>query len=358
MSDPARGESAAPRARHRVRRAVLLGPLALVIAGMAAWCSLFISVSPLPGAPLRMAMAIAFPLATLALFVLSRRRARSLLIFLAMFAAVATWYFAMRPSHDRDWVPDVARLPSATVNGNLVTIRDIRNFDYRSEADFTPAYYDKTFDLDRLQSLDLLCVYWGSPSIAHVIASFGFDGGDFVAFSIELRPRKGQIRSTLRSLFRNYELIYVVADERDVIRVRTNYRVPEEQVYLYRVRLPIENQRKLFLSYAAAVDSLSRTPQWYNLITDNCTTGVLERTKDYERRGRYNWKVLLSGYAGEYAYECGMLDTSMPFAELRERSLVNAKAKAADQAADFSLRIREGLPMPKPYTMEEFLAGN
>jgi hypothetical protein len=247
-------------------------------------------------------------------------------------------------------------LPSATVDGKLVTIKNIRNFEYRSETDFTPRYHDRTFDLDKLRSVDLICVYWGSPSIAHVMASFGFEGGDFVAFSIELRPEVGEAWSMLRSFFRNYELTYVVADERDVIRLRTSYRDPREQVYIYRTRLPIENQRKLFLSYVAKVDELSRKPQWYNTLNDNCTTGVLQRAGAYERRARYSWKILLSGYAAEYAHECGLLDTSLPFDELSRRCLVNAKAEAAGDAEDFSVRIREGLPLPGPYTMQEFLS--
>jgi hypothetical protein len=266
-----------------------------------------------------------------------------------------TWYFSLSPSNDRQWAPEVAVLPTATVNGNQVEIRTIRNFDYRSETDFTPRYYDKTFNLDLLQSVDLICVYWGNPAIAHIMVSFGFAGDDFVAFSIEMRKEKGEAGSLLRSFFREYELIYVVADERDVIRVRTNYRQPREQVHIYRTRLPIEDQRKLFLSYVAKVNELARRPEWYNTLDDNCTTGALRRTHAYKHRGHYTWKVLLSGYVAEYAYELGMLDTSKPFAELSERCLVNARAELADEAKDFSLRIRDGIPLPDPYTMQEFL---
>jgi hypothetical protein len=277
-------------------------------------------------------------------------------MFLVAFVALVVWFFAIPPSNHRRWAPEVAVLGSATVDGSLVTIRNIRNFEYRSETDFTPRYYDKTFDLERLQSVDLICVHWGSPAIAHIIASFGFGGSDFVAFSIEMRPEEGEVRSMARSFFRNYELVYVVADERDVIRLRTRYREPREQVYIYRTRLPVENQRKLFLSYVAKVQDLSTTPEWYNALVDNCTTGVLERIGAYGGRARYNWKVLLSGFAAEYAYECGMLEASLPFSELRQRCLVNARAEAADGDEDFSVRIREGLPAPSPYTLEEFLS--
>ncbi len=336
---------------------LLIVLLSIVVAGMTGWGTLFLWLSPMPLAPLRAVMAGAFAIGTLASFVLLKRRWRTLLVFLAVFAVLVVWYFSIRPSNDREWAPEVAVLPTATVNGNLVEIRNIRNFDYRTETEFTPRYYDKTFDLDKLQSADLICVYWGSSAIAHVMGSFGFGGDDFVAFSIEMRNEKGEANSMVKSFFRKYELIYIAADERDVIRVRTNYRRPPEQVYVYRTRLPIEDQRKLFLSYVAKMDELSHTPEWYNTLEDNCTTGVLQRTRAYKGRGRYNWKVLLSGYAAEDGYDLGMLDTSIPFAELRERSLVSAKAEAADKAEDFSLRIREGIPKPEPYTMQEFLSG-
>ncbi len=338
----------------RLLMVLLILLIALLVAGMTAWATLFLWLSNVPGAPLRVAMAGLFAIGTVASFAFLKRRWRTLLAFLIVFAVFVIWYYSIPASNDRQWAPEVAVLPIVTVNGNLVEIKNIRNFDYRTETDFTPRYYDKTFDLDKLQSADLICVYWGSAAIAHVIASFGFAGDDFVAFSIEMRKEKGEASSMLRSFFRKYELIYVVADERDVIRVRTNYRQPPEQAHVYRTRLPIENQRKLFLSYVAKVDELSRTPEWYNTLEDNCTTGVLQRTHAYKGRGRYNWKLLVSGYVAEYGYDLEMLDTSMPFAELRERCLVNSKAELADKADDFSMRIRNGIPLPEPYTLQEF----
>jgi hypothetical protein len=331
--------------------------VAALVAGLTAWGAGFLWLANVPSPPLRAAMAIVFVIGTLASFALLKHRWRTVAGFLVVCAALLVWYYSISPSNDRRWAPEVAVLPTATVNGNLVEVQNIRNFDYRTATDFTPRYYDKTFDLDTLQSVDLISVHWGSPAIAHLMISFGFGDDDFVTFSIEMRKEKGEAGSMLRSrsLFRKYELTYVVADERDVIRVRTNYRQPREQVHVYRNRLPLEYQRKLFLSYVAKVNELSRSPEWYNTLEDNCTTGVLERTHAYKGRARYNWKVLASGYAAEYAYELEMLDTSMPFAELRERCLVNAKAELFDRADDFSVRIRDGIPMPEPYTMEEFL---
>ncbi len=327
----------------------------LLVAGMTAWGTLFLWLSNIPFAPVRAAMAGLFAIGTVAAFAFAKRRRRPLVAFLIVFAALVGWYHLIRPSNDRLWAPEVSVLPEATVSGNLVEIRNIRNFDYRTANDFTPRYYDKTFDLDKLRSGDLVSVHWGSPAIAHVFVSFGFEGDDFVAFSIEMRKEQGEAGSMLRSFFRKYELIYIAADERDVIRVRTNYREPREQVYIYRTRVPTEDLRKLFLSYAMKIDQLTRRPEWYNTIEDNCTTGVLSRARSaYKGRGRYNWKVLLSGYAAEYAYGLGMFDTGMSFDELRERGHVNARAEHADQVDDFSLVIREGIPQPAPHTLEEF----
>lgn len=349
-------EAARPALTRRLLGIILIAVVALIVVGMTGWGALFLYCLGLPG-PLRLTLAAAFVLGVIASFVLLRNRRHALLIFAVACAALLTWYFSRRPSNDRNWAPSVAVLPTATVNGDLIEIKNIRNFDYRTAAEFTPRYYDKTFDLTKLESADLICVYWGMPAIAHVMASFGFGGDDFVAFSIEMRNEEGEANSMLRSFFRNYELICIAADERDVIRVRTNYRSPHEQAYLFRTRLPIEDQRKVFLNYVQTIDELSRTPQWYNTIDDNCTTGVLKQTRGYKRRARYNWKILLSGYADEDAYELGMLDTSIPLAELRARGLVNKRAQAANQSADFSLRIREGVPLPPPMTMEEYLAG-
>jgi Domain of unknown function (DUF4105) len=337
-------------------KGLLIAFMVLIVAGMTGWGALFLWLSNLPSEPMRIGLAWIFVVGTLAAFAMFRRRWRTLLVFLAVFAALVIWFYSIPPSNDRNWAPEVAALPTATINGNKVTIKNIRNFDYRSVTDFTPRYYDKTFDLDKLQAVDLISVTWGMPRIAHIMVSFWFGGNDYITFSIEMRNRKDQPNSMVRSFFRNYELIYIAADERDVIGVRANYRDPHELVRIYRTRMPVENQRKLFLSYVDKIDSLSRRPEWYNTLKDNCTTGVLQRVESYNTKASYNWKILVSGYTAEFVYDRGGLDSSMPFAELAQRCLVNDKAEAADKDPEFSTRIREGLPLPAPMTMQEFLA--
>ena len=229
-----------------------------------------------------------------------------------------------------------------------MTLHNIRLLRYRTETDFERHYYDKTFDLARLEEVDLIAVYWMGDDIAHVMVSFGFGGEDFVTVSIETRKERGEGYSTLKGFFKQYELIYVVGDERDLIRVRTDFREPPEDVYVYRTRMPPENRRALFLEYVRQINALHARPQWYNTLTTNCTTNVVRHTRAYGGLARYNWRVLLSGHAPRYAYDLGGLDTSLPFEELRRMSLVNPKARAAGDAPDFSRRIREGLPLPAP----------
>jgi hypothetical protein len=238
----------------------------------------------------------------------------------------------------------VAVLPYATISGDLVTVHNIRNFDYRTETDFTPAYYDRTFDLRRLDRVDLLAVYWMGPAIAHVFMSFGF-GDQHLPISIEVRKTRSKEYSTIPGFFRQYELYYVVADERDVIRVRTNYRKsPPEEVYMFRVLGPLENSRRVFLDYMRDINTLKTQPRFYNTLTTNCTTMIFAHTTVNPGHLPLSWKILLSGYVPEYVYEQGHFDQSLPFAELKRRGHINAVAQAADKAADFSQRIRAGLP--------------
>jgi hypothetical protein len=182
-------------------------------------------------------------------------------------------------------------------------------------------------------------------AIAHIMVSFGF-AGDHVAFSIETRKEKGEAYSSIAGFFKQYELIYVVGDERDLIRVRTNYRRPEELAYLYRTRMNPTNARRLFLEYTQRINQLRERPEFYDTLTTNCTTDVWSLAHALSDQVPLDWRVLLSGYFPEYAYDLGSLDTSLPFAELKRRSLINDKAQPADQDPNFSERIRESLPRP------------
>lgn len=335
-------------ARIRIRSIVGGLLLGLLVAGMTAWGALALYYSDLESANLRLALGGIFSLAGLVAIAgifMRRQRWKAISGFLVLLSVLVVWWSNIKPSNDRIWQPEVARLAYADIQGDRVTVHNIRNFDYRSETDFTPAYYDKTFDVRKLQSVDLVAVYWMGPAIAHTFVSFGFEGGDHLAVSIETRKEAGEDYSTIKGFFKQYELYYVVADERDVIRVRTNYRKnPPEDVYVYRVYGPIENGRRLFLEYMHRISKLKKEPEFYNTLADNCTTGIWMNARINPGHPRLSWKILASGYVPEYLAEAGRLAPGVPFAELQRAGHVNARAQAADQAADFSRRIRIGVP--------------
>jgi hypothetical protein len=329
-------------------RSLLLIILGAALAALVAWGGLVIAFSPIVGESLRLPISAAWSLcgiAALAAYTRRRWRGRAVMAVLAGFAVVAVEWSMLTPSNERDWQRDVAVLPSATIAGDSVTIRNIRNIDYRSETDFDVRYYDKTFNLKELDSVDLIAAYWMGPAIAHTMLSFGFGGKDFVAISIETRKERSQAYSAVKGFFRQYELIYVVADERDVVRLRTDYRKnPPEDVYLYRLNVEPEDARRGFLEYMRAINELVRRPAWYNTASSNCTGNIWVHAAVNPGRVPFSWKILLSGFVPEYLYEMNRLVPGVPFDELRAKGLINMRARAADQSADFSRRIREGVP--------------
>jgi uncharacterized protein DUF4105 len=331
-----------------IARQALRIVVGLVVAGTTAWGAAAIYYSNLPRASLRSGLALAFVVGTALAFLLLPRRRRTLAGFAVVFVLLVTWWLLIPASNDRDWQPEVAVTPWAELDGERVTIHGVRNFDYHTETEFVPRWEDRTYDLRALDSADLVAVYWAGHAIAHIMVSFGFQGKDYLAVSIETRKERGESYSTIAGFFKQYELVYVVADERDVIRVRTTYRQPQEDVYLYRLRTPRENIRRVFLDYLRVMNALRAHPRFYNTLTTNCTTGVLLHARVNPESPPLSWKVLLSGYAPEYLYDLGRLDMTRPFPELEQMSRVNARAHAADGDPAFSQRIREGLPFPAP----------
>jgi len=266
----------------------------------------------------------------------------SLLIHSVVFLAVLLWWFNIQPSNDRNWQADVSKLAHAEIAGNLVTMHNIRNFSYHSEFDYSPDYYDKTFDLNKFQGVDLFAVYWMGPAIAHVVLSFDFGGNNRLAISIEARKEEGEGYSTIKGFFRQYELMYIVADERDVIGLRTNYRKdPPEHVYRYRIKGPIEAGKRLFLKYVDRINSLYENPTFYNSLLNNCTTTIWLNSREVNPHNiPFSWKILLSGYVPEYLYESGRLDQQISFAELRNQGYINKLLKGRKISPLFSSIIR------------------
>ncbi len=285
-------------------------------------------------------------LGSIAAFIWLRPLWRPLAVWSAAFLAIMIWWNTLKPSNDRDWQPDVEKLAWAELRGDQLTFHNVRDFDYRSETDFTPRYEDRVYDLSKLRGLDLFMSYWGSPTIAHTIMSWDFEGSRPLAISIETRKSKGQEYSAVKGFFRQYEIIYVAADERDVIRVRTNYR--GEDVYLYRLKVTPMQARALLMDYVASMNALVKAPQFYNALVDNCTTSIRTHvTHVTANPARFDWRLLANGYGDQMLYEQGRIDTRMPFEALRAKSHINARAKALDRDPGFSQGIREGLPDPQ-----------
>ena len=299
----------------------------------------------LPIAWLRAPLALTYGLAMLAAPFFVKGRWRAMGVIAVGFVAVLAWWLTIKPAGDRAWQADVARRAWAEVGADEITLHDVRNCEYRTETDYTPHWETRVVHLSKLTGVDLAITYWGSPWIAHPIASFQFSDALPVAISIETRKAVGQSYSVIAGLYRQYELIYIAADERDVIRVRTNYR-EGENVFLYRTTISPEHGRALFLAYLDRMNRLHQRPEFYNQIVDNCTTNIrlANITAEHGKVPPWNWRMLLNGKGDELLYERGFLDRNLGFAVLKEQSLINKRAQSAGASADFSQLIRAGLP--------------
>lgn len=315
--------------------------LAALLGSMLLWADLTLAFT-LPADKLRTPIIVVYSLIFLFLPLVVRRHRYGVVASLLLFSLVVGWFFLLPPSNTRDWQPDAAVLASAQINGDSITVHNIRLCDYRSETDFTCRYYDKTLSLADLQTVDLFLVYWGSPSIAHTMLSFGLKDGTYICFSIETRKEKGEEYSTVKGFFRQYEQMYIVADERDVVRLRTNFR--KEDVYLYRLQVSPTIVRSVFLDYLASVNRLYSKPEWYNALTANCTTSMRRHTVPYNPDAKFDWRLIVNGYLDELIYQRGFIVTNLPFDELKRQSYINPKAQAISPDQNFSLLIRQGIP--------------
>ena len=306
-----------------------------------AWATLAIYYSNLPSAVLRVAVAMSFAILAIWLLWLSRDR-RGSIVFAVLFLAVVAWWLSISPSHDRPWRPEVAVMPRAIIDGDRVHITGVRNFEYRSRNDFTARYEERDIQLSHLTALDFFVSYWSEGLVAHTFVSFIFDNAPPLSISIETRPEVGEGFNPIASLFKQFELIYVVGDERDLVRVRTNYR--KETVYLYRLDSSLDKERELLMVYLKRINELDDRPEFYHLLSNSCTINIIRYLNAAGRAGRFDIRHLLNGLIDSYLYHSGRVDTTLPFDELRRRSQINEAAQAADDAPDFSERIRASLP--------------
>ena len=263
-------------------------------------------------------------------------------VYLLTLSIWSYWYSTIKPSNDRQWQKDVAVLAYATIDKNLVTVHNIRNFKYKSEFDYNASYYDETFDINRLQSLNFIATYWMGPDVAHTFLSFNFSDDKHLAISIEARKEMDESYSMIRGFFKDNELYYVVADERDLIGLRTNIRKnPPEHVYMYEINASPQEERKVFLNYMQRLNELKENPEFYNTLTTNCTTSIWKNSLVSYSNMKFNWEILVSGHTARYLYKHGLLKTyGLSFEELQKRSYINPLVQDAPIDDSFSKKIR------------------
>ncbi|MDO8980318.1 MAG: DUF4105 domain-containing protein [Afipia sp.] len=310
-----------------------------------AWAALAIYYSNLPWTGLRLALAVAFAVFAIWALWFSRQR-RMPVVFGLLFLGVVAWWISIPPSHDREWRPEVAVMPRAIIDGDRVRITGVRNFDYRTRNDFTVRWEEREVSLSHLTALDFYVSYFTEGPVGHTFVSFIFDNAPPLTISIETRPEVGEGFAPVASLFKQFELIYVVGDERDIVGVRTNHR--REPTYLYRLNASADDARRLLLVYLTRINELADRPEFYHLLTNSCTINIVRYANAAGRAGRFDIRHLLNGLIDSYLYHSGRVDTTLPFDELRRRSLINEAAQAADGASDFSERIRASLPTMSP----------
>lgn len=333
--------------------------LSLLLTGAALWGALALIFRAPSGEILAGIMAA---LLLLALFGLWGRMAAStrLRLFVPLAAALVAllgWWTALLPRADREWEPFLARQPRAVIEGDRLTVENVRDFRWRRREGGSEAageaveeiaresWETRTYDLSKAAGVDLFFSYWSGPLIAHVITSVTFDDQPPLAFSVEIRREQGEAYSALAGFFKSYELTMVAADERDVIRLRTD--AWREDVRLYRLTVGREKTRELLESIAREMNALADQPRWYDTLSANCTTVMFGLARTLWPDLAFDLRVLFSGRAPEYAHAIGAVRTDLPFAELKARAAISEIARVLPDET-FSAGLRAHAPAPHP----------
>lgn len=317
--------------------------LRIVIVATAAWAGLALWVQrPLAWVGTLSLIFLTALLAIAALVCVRQRPRVALILYAIGTLSVCVWWWTIVPTNNRDWAPDVARQTQGVVDGDRVTLTNVRNFDWKSDTDFTPRWETRQYDLTKLRSTDMIVSYWGMSAIAHTLVSFGFEGGEQVVFSVEIRRERHESFSELGGFFKQFELSVVAADERDIVRVRTNVR--DEDDYLFRVNMSPEARRSLFLAYIEQANALPVTPRFYNTVTANCTTIIYHMARRIVDGLPWDYRLLASGYLPEYLFDLGAFSGASTIEEYRARGRITDRARATTPSDDFSKAIRQGVP--------------
>jgi Domain of unknown function (DUF4105) len=331
---------------RRILRIGGTGALAVFVFLSAVWANLAIAYQ-LPGsAAVRIGVCLILNLIALAAWVavVRQRHWRAVLIYAVALALLFAWSGSISASNDKNWAADVVHGITGIIDGDRLSVRNVRNFSWRTELDYSERWEQRTYDLSKLRSLDLFLVYWMGPSIAHTIMSFGFDDGRYLDFSIELRRTQNGQYSALAGFFKTHELVFIGGDERDLMTLRT---VRNEQILLYRLRTPPERARALLVEYIKQANDLAVNPKFYNTLTTNCTTAIFDMMHAVTSSIPFDWRIILTGHLPGYLYEHEAVDTRIPLEELQKRADVTGRVDGSLSEVEFSSRIREGVPAPR-----------
>ena len=261
--------------------------------------------------------------------------------YAVLLGLLLVWWGRLEPSHERDWADDLARITQGDVDAQHVTLHNVRNFHWRSLDDYDVRWETRRYDLDRLRSVDLITSQWGMPGIAHILVSFGFDDGEFITFTVEIRRERDETFSAIGGFFKQFELDVLASDERDAVRVRTNVR--SEDAHIYRVEMPEHAMRDLFVAYVEEANRLAAQPRFYHTVTANCTIIVYNMMEQIVDGLPMDARLLLSAYLPSYIKDVGGL-VDEPLEELKARGNFTGRARQTDDDADFSRAIRRGVP--------------
>jgi len=318
--------------------------IGLVVILTALWsvCAIYLAKSP--AYSIRIIAASVFILSNITVFLNTKRRWYFLVFFGSTFIAVIIWWSLIPPSNNRNWADQTSVLSYAAFSNNFVTVHNVRNFDYKSKKEFTTNYYTKTYNLNKLKKLYLVVSYWdNNRAIAHTMLDFEFENGDCLVLSVEVRREKGEEYSAFKGLFKMNEIIYILADERDVIRLRTNFE--NEKVYLYPLRFSDVKIRMLLVDILNKVNKLKEKPEFYNAITENCTVSLVNHFANIsENKKKFYIEYLLNGFLDWRLYENGVIETKLPPKEAKQTYFISDIAKETGSDANFSKKIRAHLP--------------
>lgn len=332
--------AAARRSRlPRLKSLIKAASICFLVIALGLWAVLALYFAGPKALGLRVCLALGF--AAFTLYALFRPHRKALRSWSVAFVVVLAWFLSLRPSQERDWRPDAMVVPRITIRDGQALLTGYRDFQYRSRDDYTPRYLERTVDLAQLSSVDLFVSYWKPGAMAHTFLSFGFSNASPVCISIEARRERNERFAALPSLFRQFELIYVVGEERDIVRLRTNFR--GEEVYLYPLRLSAEAARRLFMAYVTQINKLADQPEFYHLLNNSCTANIVRNANMAGHPDRFDLRFFLNGWIDSYLYEKALISQSLPFDILRKGSRITDAAKSAS-VDEFPQQIRAALP--------------